>query len=286
MTGRVLVLGDVMLDVVVRPEQAIRPTSDTPSSVRLGRGGAGANLAVALVAAGATDVAYLGVSGDDASADVFAAALRAAGVTSLVRRARGATGVVVSVVAPDGQRAMLTDRGVNSELTVDNVFEALTPEVSHLHVSGYLILDEARRHVARTALAAARERGCTTSVDVCSVGPLLEVGVANFLAAVGAVTFLFANDDEARALGEEALMLAASEVVLTRGAHGAEVLAHGERVHAPAATKLVVDTTGAGDAATGTYLARRLVGDDVERALKAAMTAAAHVVEGLGALGS
>ena len=47
MTPRVVVVGDAMLDVVVRPSASVAPTSDTPSRVRVGRGGAAANLAVA-----------------------------------------------------------------------------------------------------------------------------------------------------------------------------------------------------------------------------------------------
>jgi sugar/nucleoside kinase (ribokinase family) len=45
----------------------------------------------------------------------------------------------------------------------------------------------------------------------------------------------------------------------------------------------VLDTTGAGDAATGTYLGARLREEPPERALEDAMSASAHVVEGLGA---
>ncbi len=44
---RILVIGDVMLDVVVKPMTAVAPTSDTPARVRLSRGGSAANMAVA-----------------------------------------------------------------------------------------------------------------------------------------------------------------------------------------------------------------------------------------------
>jgi sugar/nucleoside kinase (ribokinase family) len=45
----------------------------------------------------------------------------------------------------------------------------------------------------------------------------------------------------------------------------------------------VADTTGAGDAFTGTFLARRLSGDEPEKALRAGMAAAAGVVPKAGA---
>ena len=46
---RILVIGDVMLDVVVKPMTAVAPTSDTPARIRLSRGGSAANMAVALL---------------------------------------------------------------------------------------------------------------------------------------------------------------------------------------------------------------------------------------------
>jgi len=36
---RIVVIGDVMLDVIVQPTSPVAPTSDTPANVRLGRGG-------------------------------------------------------------------------------------------------------------------------------------------------------------------------------------------------------------------------------------------------------
>ena len=69
---RVLVVGDAMLDVVVRPLGPLAPTSDTPARVRLGRGGAAANLAVALAAADASvQVEYAAAVGDDAAGELF-----------------------------------------------------------------------------------------------------------------------------------------------------------------------------------------------------------------------
>jgi sugar/nucleoside kinase (ribokinase family) len=45
----------------------------------------------------------------------------------------------------------------------------------------------------------------------------------------------------------------------------------------------VADTTGAGDALSGTYLARRLLGDGIDAGLSAALQAAASVVASPGA---
>jgi len=289
-TSRVLVVGDVMLDVVVRPTAPTAPTSDTPSHVRVGRGGSGANLAVALRGASDVDVVFAGVAGDDAAARIVAADLEECGIHCHLATVSGATGVVVSLVSLDGERAMMTDRGVNGELQFEHVVDALDTSLVHLHVSGYTALDERTRPLVSKLLLAASELGATTSVDVCSVGPLLSVGVSTFREATRHATMLFANEEEALALAGESDVVAAleelsqhwNEIVITRGPRGAMAHHDRENFSVPAQGDVVLDTTGAGDCATGTYLAHRLAHVDVETALNEAMSAAARVVERLG----
>ena len=292
MTRRVVVLGDVMLDVIVQPRAEVAPTSDTPATIRVTRGGSGANLAIALRSAD-HEVVYVGAAGRDAAAEVFVEALREANVTPRLQSFDGATGTVVSLVAPDGQRSMLTDRGVNPLLNETFVSAQLEPSFDHLHVSGYLLLDAATRSVGVKALAQARARGVTTSVDVCSVAPLLEVTPRVFLDAAKEASQLFANEEEALTLSStsdvesavHALAALFGEVVVTRGQCGALAARGDERYRVDALDATVLDTTGAGDAATGAYLGARLNGEEPPAALKDAMEAAAHVVSGLGALG-
>jgi ribokinase len=291
-TKRVIVIGDVMLDVVVRPTRPMAPTSDTPSSVRLGRGGSGANMAVAIARCG-HDVVYVGAAGDDVAARTFHDDLAGAGVRAELETVELTTGVVVALVASDGQRAMLTDRGANRALSAAHVLVSLRGSFDHLHVSGYIILDDATREVGVAALRMARKRGASTSVDVCSLGPLLDVTPQVFLEAVRDSTMLFANEEEALAVTgakgvEEALVELShffEEVVITRGVSGATARIKSEVFSVPSVSSAVLDTTGAGDAATGTYLGTRLQGRSVLEGLEEAMRASANVVTGLGSLG-
>ncbi len=288
---RAVVVGDVMLDVVTRPAGPVAATSDTPAQTRVGRGGSSANVAVALAAAGVA-VVHVGAVGRDAAADLLAADLAAHGVTARWERREGPTGVVVAVVAPDGQRAMLTDRGANPRLSAAFVEAAIAEGADHVHVSGYTVLDPATRAVAARALALARRDGAGASVDVCSVAPLREVGAAAFLAAAAGAGTLFANEEEALALtgapdaeGAEARLAELfDEVVLTRGALGARARRAGEGWATSSQVADVVDTTGAGDAATGAYLGARLLGAGPGEALERAMAAAALVIASLGRL--
>lgn len=289
---RVIVIGDVMLDVVVRPLAEVATTSDTPSVVRMSRGGAAANLAVAL-ARSHHDVFYVGVVGADLPGQMWTQELEREGVTPLVRVVEGSTGVVIAIVASDGQRSMMTDRGVNRSLSAAEVTDALAAPFDHLHVSGYTVLEAATREAGARALALARSRGVTTSIDVCSVGPLRHVTPGLFLDAAKDASTLFANKEEAVTLAGTTDVMGAldvlsrlfNEVVVTLGPNGAVARGHGETVRVAAPHVDVLDTTGAGDAATGAYLGARLGGRSIREALDVAMASASVVVQGLGSRG-
>jgi ribokinase len=287
---RVAVVGDVMLDIIVQPTGDISPASDTPSHVRLARGGAGANLAVALVASGCEAV-FLGAAGDDVARQIFLDALETSGVTPYLERVAAETGTVVALVDDAGQRSMLTDRGANSLLSEAFVLDQLAAPFDHVHVSGYLVLDPETRGVASAALRDARARGRSTSIDVCSVAPLRAMSRATFMEAAALAGQFFSNEDEALNLtASEDVEIAVDrlasifrEVVVTRGALGALGDVKGHRIHAEALATTVIDTTGAGDAAAGAYLGARLLGADPQSALTSAMAASARVVSGFGA---
>ena len=289
---RVVVVGDVMLDVVVKPTAPVASTSDTPARVRVSRGGSGANLAVSIASTG-HDVLYVGACGDDVARDVFIGALADGGVTTALQVTDGATGVVVALVADDGQRTMLTERGANALLDESFVLANLTDPFDHLHVSGYTLLDAATRRVGVVALRRARELGRSSSVDVCSVGPLLEITAEVFLVAAREASMLFANEEESLALSGSSnvvdaldlLSRAFGEVVITRGPRGAVARCAGVNFQALAQSQDVIDTTGAGDAATGAYLGSRLDGEAPGESLSRAMTASARVVRALGSTG-
>src|SRR5713226_3847393 len=100
-----------MLDVIVLLEQPLAPGSDVRAQTRTGAGGQAANVAAWAAALGA-EARFVGKRGTDAAGEVVAAELAGRGVELLGPVVPGATGVVVSVVGPDGERSMASDRGV------------------------------------------------------------------------------------------------------------------------------------------------------------------------------
>ena len=270
-----VVVGDVMVDVVVRSTGAPPPGADAPARVTMSWGGSGANLAVAAAAAGA-DVHLLAAVGDDLMGKVAADALAAAGVRAHLQVVGAPTGTVVALVNEAGERTMLSDRGANATLRPGPL-----PAAGHVHVSGYALATP----VGRLYLQAARVEGRSCSVDP-SPGP-----VDGFLAGVDGAGWCFANLAEGRTLtgawepGDvaAALLPSFSEVLVTLGPRGAVVAGPGGMAEVPAPPAAVVDTTGAGDALAGTFLARRLSGDGPEAAARAGLAAAARAVARPGA---
>ena len=291
MASPVVVVGDVATDVVAVLEGDPAPGSDRPAAIRSRGGGAGANVAVHLARLG-TPVVLAGCIGEDAAGAGLVAELTAAGVGLALRTVPGAaTGTIVSLVEPGGQRSMLADRGANLALQPADV-PPPAPD-GHLHLSGYTLLDPRPRAAGLAALTAAVAAGCTVSLDPASSGPLRGYGVDRWLADTAAATLVMPNADEARLLtgcadvvdAARSLAQRHAAVAVTLGADGALWASADVLVHRSAHATEVVDTTGAGDAFAAGLLAAWLADRAVDPAdaLDAGLARAADVVRRPGA---
>ncbi|GAA1824223.1 sugar kinase [Luedemannella flava] len=294
--GRVLVVGDIVTDVLAAHPAPLAAGADTAARIRVTGGGSAANTAAWLVAEG-VPVELVGVAGDDAAGEERLVELSRTGVDcARVRRAPGAaTGCVVVLVTGD-ERTMLSDRGANALLRPDDVDAPVRdPDVIHVHVSAYVLLDPVTRAAGRHALTTARELGRTTSVGAASAVALRAVPDFNDL--VRGVDLLLCNADEARALlrrpasgGDslEALAAAVSahvrHAVVTSGRAGAAWATGGATAARAAGTAGdVVDATGAGDAFAAGVLAGFVAGVDPPTALRTGTERGAAAVTRLGA---
>ncbi|MET9799936.1 PfkB family carbohydrate kinase [Streptomyces sp. NPDC006368] len=286
-----LIVGDVVTDVVARHRTPLVPATDTAAEIRTLPGGAGANAACWAARSGCSDVRILARVGTD-RASWHEERLRAAGVRPLlVRDEEAPTATVVALVDAATERTFLTDSGAALRLARGDWSPTLLDEVSHLHLSGYLFFAAPSREVASLALAAARERGVPVSVDPASAGFIAGLGVRSFLDAVEGVDVLLPNADEAALLtglpdpSDAAAKLSHGFplVVVTLGAAGALVARCGRVVaRVPAPRVRAVDSTGAGDAFTGAFLAARLSGAPPCEAAAAGCRAGARAVTVLG----
>ncbi|MER7562579.1 sugar kinase [Streptomyces sp. NPDC097941] len=291
--GALLVVGDVITDVVARHRGPLAAGTDTAAAIRTVPGGAGANVACWAARGGGAQVRLLGRVGADAAA-WHERELAACGVRpQLVVDPQAPTGTVICLVdtGEAGERTFLTDSGASLRLEPDDWSDALLDGVARLHLSGYLLFSKPSRALVAVALESARARGVPVSVDPASAGFLRELGVDRFLSLVEGVDVLLPSRDEACLLtGLPDVADAAAKlsrhiplVVAKQGARGALIARSGTvyaRVPAVAATPR--DTTGAGDAFTGAFLAALLTGAAPEDAATEGCRAGALAVERVG----
>ncbi|MFF3966867.1 carbohydrate kinase family protein [Streptomyces griseorubiginosus] len=291
--GALLVVGDVITDVVARHRGPLAAGTDTAAAIRTVPGGAGANVACWAAYRGGAEVRLLGRVGAEAAA-WHERELAACGVRPrLVVDPEAPTGTVICLVdAGEGaERTLLTDSGASLRLSPDDWSEALLDGVGRLHLSGYLLFSESSRALVAVALESARARGVPVSLDPASAGFLKGLGVDRFLALIEGVDVLLPSRDEACLLtGLSDAADAAAElsrqvplVVAKQGAEGALIARSGAvHAHVPAVPATPRDTTGAGDAFTGTFLAALLAGAGPEEAAAQGCRAGALAVERVG----
>jgi sugar/nucleoside kinase (ribokinase family) len=264
--GRVVVCGDVINDVLVKPADGITPGSDTPATIRACPGGAAANQAAWMAHLGAP-VTFAGRVGAR-DADYHRRELASFGVRAhLAEDDQAGTGTIVIMVAPDGERTMFTDRGANLRLRRSDLPADLFDDAAVLHLTGYTFCEPALLEVALWLLGQARSRGLAVTIDPASAAFLARMEPGAFLRWTEGAAVCFPNRDEAAVLAGEAdpVTMAArlsrhyGLVLLKLGAQGALLAAPGEApVPIPAYPARTRDSTGAGDAFCGAFLSRWL----------------------------
>ncbi|WP_159085935.1 carbohydrate kinase family protein [Aeromicrobium chenweiae] len=269
----ILVVGDLVDDIGVRPLGTVNAASDTVSEIRMTAGGSAANVAAWLGHLGA-DVRFVGRCGADA-VDRHRSALAAYGVDARITGdPHLPTATIVLTLDEAADRTMYVDRAANTTLTDEHVPAEVWDGVTWLHLTGYSFFDDGVRPVALRLVEEARRRGAGVSIDPSSLGFLEKAGRDAVLAWLGGADLVFPNDDEQRFL-----QLAGDGIVLTRGADGAALGGH----EVAALETDVVDTVGAGDAFAAGFLSRWTSGGDAAASLSAGARAAAECVAVRGA---
>lgn len=271
---RVVVLGSVNIDLVTATERLPGPGETVlGTGFTTSPGGKGSNQAIAAARAGAS-VAFLGAVGDDGFAGQLRGALTDAGVDAgLLRTVTGPSGIAAITVDAAGENSIVVVPGANAA-----VEDLTAAELDRIAGADVLVCQlELPLPTVTAGAAHARRYGTTVFLNPSPVQPLPRE-------LLDAVEVLVVNETEAAGLGPETLARV-PHLVTTLGGRGARWRGpDGTRVHLPAPAVTVVDTTGAGDAFTGTLAARWHLGP--ETALRHAVAAGALATTRRGAAAS
>lgn len=235
----VAVVGSINSDVIVSCERFPEAGETVPGgTASYGQGGKGANQARAAACAGAATT-FIGAVGDDTAADRVLTPL--AGVDLRVRTVPGPTGTALITVDGRGENTIVVVPGANASLTLSDddrrIIAAADVLLVQLEVPIPVVLDATR---------AASRAGTTVMLNP---SPVLDLPNELWSAVDVAVV----NAAESHALVSH--LADVRTVVTTMGAAGATLRGPGGDVHVEGLSVDVVDTTGAGDAFTGTLAA-------------------------------
>ncbi len=285
MTRKILVIGDVIDDIIVRPAGPIRVNTDTAAEIEKTLGGSAANVASWLSNKGA-DVNFIGcVAETDLERNT--ANFSKFGVHSKLQVSKSKpTGSLIVLV--DGQnRSMLTDRGANQELDFDAISNEQL-EVAVVYISGYALLGKAKQSV-NSLFARIRQTGALIAIDPGSTGFISDYGVETYREILLMADILFPNQEEAELLKLDS---EAPLTVITRGESGARAIwRDGMALELPALPVKILDPTGAGDAFCAGFLATLVTNSNfgdleisqVETAVMAGIKAGSEAVQLIGA---
>jgi ribokinase len=289
MAGRVVVVGSLNADLVVRCARA--PTAGETvagSALDFVPGGKGANQAVAAARAGAPSLRsfMVGCVGRDDSGRQLRASLRSSHVDdSHVREVATTTGTAIIVVESSGENRIVLVQGANGEVRAGDVAPLALTAGAHVVLQLEIPFDVVAE-VARDA----KSRGATVHLNAAPA----DVG-ARELARV--VDHLIVNESEAALLtgrpvdGEAAERAAVAalrragfaRVTLTLGERGALHGSESRLLRMAAPRVAVADTTAAGDAFVGAWVAAECAGAPSDERLRRAVAAGSLAVTRAGA---
>ena len=265
--GRIVVVGSLNADLVVRTERFPRPGETVAGAdLVVGPGGKGANQAVA-AARLSGDVTMVGAVGDDAHGRLVTGAVATTGadVTRVAVRDDTATGTAVITVDAAADNTIVVSPGANGTLHGADLpaFGAGDVLTMSLEIPTGTVLAAAR---------AARAAGATVLLNL---SPYAEVPAE----LLELTDVLVVNDHEAELLGEHPV----ARSVVTMGAAGCLVDDAGTVTRVAAMPADPVDTTGSGDTFLAAVAVRLGVGEDLAAAACYAVRAGAFAVTLRGA---
>ena len=253
-------------------------------------GGSAANSAYGFSCLGGK-AGFSGQVASDSVGENFISDLEAGGVnfTGKQTKTGPATARSMILVTPDTIRSMNTYLGTSLFLNASHLPDDNKAEI--IYLEGYLFDAPGGPAIFSRAAEIAAQTGAQVALSLSDAWCVERHFEALTTFVRDHVSILFSNEDEISSMGKTDLHGSAAmvsswvdELIVTKGAAGASVLAGEEQVSVPAMPNgEVVDTTGAGDLFASGYLFGRLTGASVLQSAELASICAGEIICHFGA---
>ena len=283
---RLLHLGNVVVDIVVTVPALPERGGDVLASRAAAAAGGGFNVMAAAARQG-LPAAYAGAHGTGPFGSLARAALAEEGIEVIQPAKAGLdTGFVLTMVEAGGERTFLTSRGAEATLTAADLDRVSPAARDAIYLSGYGLVHDSNR----AALLGWLARLGVGQVVFFDPGPLVgSIPAAALAAVLGRADWLTCNAREAgiltgladpraaaAALARRVGPAGQARVLLRTGPNGCLIARPGDEVVAVPGFKVgAVDTNGAGDAHSGSFIAALAAGAADTAAARSANAAAA-----------
>ena len=295
--GRVVLMGQILVDLAVRGEALPAPGGDVWAIDEGMHVGGGFNALVAARRMGAEAVS-LSPIGEGPYSSLIQAALAREGITDLGPRIAGIdNGFCIAFTDSTGERTFISTKGAETmapESAWADFVRTMNPG-DVLYIDGYLMDHPANREAAEAALRVLPE-GVRVVLDVSPV-----IGIPEGLPSDGVIVSMNHREaqeivhrrghasvrnrcDQPREAAQGVLAVLDRPVLVRAGAEGAYFVrpagtapnaGNEDAAHIPTPQVKAIDTNGAGDAHSGTLAASLALGIPLERALLLANCAGA-----------
>ena len=282
----VLCVGAAVMDITASPipEQKDWKQKQRIKNITIRTGGDAANQAAHLADVGLHPMLCACVGGD-ANGEMLKAAMSARGVdVSFIRtKADMSTGTALVLVGAEGERTIFSARGAHSVISREDLPEQIPDGVRAISLASLFSMPLLEENGLKAFLAQARDKRIPVFADLLT--DVQKKGLPWIEPFLPLIDYFLPSLYEAEELtgkqGEEACAAflrgkGCGNVIIKCGARGCYVDSPSFTGHVAALKVEPVDTTGAGDCMVAFFIARTLLGDDMETACRRACEAASR----------
>ena len=288
--AKILVIGSMNMDLVVETER-YPEEGETLIGGKFEQipGGKGANQALAAAKLG-DQVEFIGACGDDSFAPKLKSSLKAGGaeIDNIFEIKGVSTGVAVITVDKKGNNRIIVSPGANYKLDPDKI-----KKIKDTIAEAEIIL--LQLEIPVNTIEKIVEIASSNKTQI-----ILDPAPAQKLSAdiLAKVDYLLPNEGELDLLLAEAksksraekigelLKMGVKNIIVTEGEKGINYYSQNKELHLDTLKVKAVDTTAAGDVFAGAFAASLIAENNLKKALKFAVQAAAYSVTKRGAQSS